>query len=180
MKTYPVPTREEVAPEDQIIFDNLNKQIGMVPNLYAIMAVSKNALGRYLAFQGVKSTLNNKEKEAINLVVSQINNCHYCQAAHTTIGKMNGFTEEHVLDIRKGIHEDSKLHALIQFTKEVTTHKGRPSEKVVRAFYEAGYTDASLIDVVMQIADKIVMNYIHNLTGVPIDFPIAEELPVLV
>ncbi len=35
---FNVPTREEVAPLNQAIFDNLTKALGFVPNLYATMA----------------------------------------------------------------------------------------------------------------------------------------------
>ena len=73
------------------IFDTLNKALGFVPNLYATIAHSENGLAKYLAFQGAKTSLTNKEKEAVNLVVSQVNGCIYCQSAHTVLGKMNGF-----------------------------------------------------------------------------------------
>jgi hypothetical protein len=29
---------------------------------------------------------------------------------------------------------------------------------------------------VMAVADKVVMNYLHNITQIPIDFPVAPEL----
>ena len=48
------------------------------------------------------SSFTAKEREAINLIVSQVNQCDYCFAAHTTIAKMRGFTEEDTLEIRKG------------------------------------------------------------------------------
>ena len=51
---------------------------------------------RYLAFQTAKTSLNNKEKEAVNLVVSEVNGCRYCQSAHTVLGKMNGFSESDI------------------------------------------------------------------------------------
>ena len=89
MKKFTVPTRDEVAPANQTIFDNLNKALGFVPNLYATIAYSANGLGRYLAYQNAKTTLSNKEKEAVNLVVSEVNKCLYCKSAHTVIGKMN-------------------------------------------------------------------------------------------
>ena len=73
MANFSVPKREEVTEKNQQIFDNLNNALGFVPNLYATMAYSENGLGRYLDFQGAKTSLNNKEKEAINLIVSQIN-----------------------------------------------------------------------------------------------------------
>ena len=65
MNTFNVPTREEVSANNQAIFDNLKGQIGFVPNLYATMAYSENALGDYLQFQGGKTSLSNKEKEVV-------------------------------------------------------------------------------------------------------------------
>ena len=102
MKKFTVPTREQVGPANQAIFDNLNKALGFVPNLYATIAYSDNGLGKYLAYQNAKTTLSNKEKEAVNLIVSQVNGCVYCQSAHIVIGKMNGFTDDQLIDIRKG------------------------------------------------------------------------------
>ena len=84
MKKFTVPTRDEVASANQAIFDSLNKALGFVPNLYAVMAHSDNGLSRYLAYQNAKTTLSNKEKEAVNLIVSEVNNCLYCKV-HTLL-----------------------------------------------------------------------------------------------
>jgi AhpD family alkylhydroperoxidase len=43
-----------------------------------------------------KSSLRAKEKEVINLVVSQVNSCDYCLEAHKALGKMSGFSGEQV------------------------------------------------------------------------------------
>ena len=51
MTSVNVPTREEVSADNQAIFDNLKKGLGMVPNLYATFAHSETALANYLAFQ---------------------------------------------------------------------------------------------------------------------------------
>ena len=176
MKTFNVPTRDRVSPLNQIQFDNLEKALGIVPNLYAAIAYSENGLARYLAFQGAKTSLSNKEKEAVNLVVSEVNGCKYCQSAHTVIGKMNGFSESDTLDLRSGESKNPKLNALVQLGKEISETKGRVSEATLKAFYEAGYNDGNLVDLIMQISDKIAMNYLHNLTQVKIDFPLAAEL----
>lgn len=176
MKTFNVPTRDQVSPSNQIQFDNLSKALGMVPNLYAMIAHSDNGLSRYLAFQGAKSSLSNKEKEALNLVISEVNGCRYCQSAHTVIGKMNGFSEGEILDLRAGRSNNAKLDALVALGKSILENKGRAEAGVVDAFYAAGYTDAGLVDVILQISDKIAMNYLHNLTQIQIDFPIAQEL----
>lgn len=177
MQTFNVPQREEVSANNQAIFDNLNKKLGFVPNLYATIAYSDTALGNYLQLQGAKTSLSNKEKEVVNLVVSQVNDCRYCQSAHTTVGKMNGFTDEEILELRTGTASfHPKYDALARLTKEITETKGRPSEATLTAFFDAGYTKGSLVDVIVAIADKVVMNYLHNITQVPIDFPVAPEL----
>jgi uncharacterized peroxidase-related enzyme len=176
MRTFNVPSKDTVSPANAGIFDNLHKALGFVPNLYAVMAYSETALGKYLAFQTAKTSLTNKEKEAVNLVVSQINGCSYCQSAHTLLGKMNGLTEEETLNIRGGGSTDVKLDALVKFAKAVTETKGRVNEATLDAFYHAGYTNANLVDVIMLVGDKIIMNYLHNLTEVPVDFPLAQPL----
>ena len=174
---YSVPTREEVSPANQAIFDKLEKQVGFVPNLYAYYAKNDTALSDYLALNGRRSSLKNKEKEAINLVTSQVNGCDYCLAAHTTIGKMNGLNDAQILEIREGSASfDPKLDALVRFTYSTVNNRGRADENAIGAFFAAGYTEANLIDVVMMIGDKTISNYIHNLTGFEIDFPKAPQL----
>lgn len=177
MTKFTVPTRAEVSENNQAIFDNLQKGLGFVPNLYAYYAKNETALGDYLALQNRKSTLKAKEREVINLVTSQINGCRYCQSAHTVLGKMNGFTAEQVIELRKGgASFDSKLDALAKFTASTVENRGKASEKSKDDFFAAGYTEANLIDVVIIIGDKIISNFIHNLAGFPIDFPVAVNI----
>ncbi|MBC8770251.1 carboxymuconolactone decarboxylase family protein [Arenibacter sp. BSSL-BM3] len=155
--------------------------VGFVPNLYAYYAKNETALGDYLALQNRKTTLKTKEKEVINLVVSQFNGCNYCLSAHTQIGKMNGFTEDQILEVRTGKASfDSKLDALAKFVLSTVENRGRASEAVKEQFFVAGYTEANLIDVVIVIGDKTISNLIHNLADFEIDFPLAEELQTAV
>ena len=173
---FNVPTREQVAPANQEIFDNLTKALGFVPNLYATIAYSDNGLSRFLAYQNAKTTLSGKEKEAVNLVVSQVNGCIYCQSAHLVLGKMNGFTEEQLLDIRKGKSSDTKLNSLVQLVSDITKNKGNASQTTIDNFFSQGYTKENLVDLILQVSDKTAMNYLHNLTKVPVDFPLATTL----
>ena len=176
MKTFTVPTREQVAPANQAIFDNLQKALGFVPNLYATIAHSDNGLTRFLAYQNAKTSLTNKEKEAVNLIVSQVNGCVYCQSAHLVLGKMNGFSDDQLLDIRKAKSTDAKLHSLVQLASDITKSKGNANPTSVDAFFSQGYTNENLVDLILQISDKTAMNYLHNLTQIPVDFPLAPAL----
>lgn len=176
MKHFEVPTREQVVPANQAIFDNLNKALGFVPNLYATIGYSENGLGRYLAYQNAKTTLSNKEKEAVNLIVSEVNNCLYCKSAHTVIGKMNGFTDEQLLEIRKGKAENLKLNSLVKLAESITKNRGKADSILVDDFFAQGYTNENLVDLILQVSDKTAMNYLHNLTQIPVDFPLAPSL----
>jgi uncharacterized peroxidase-related enzyme len=173
---FKVPTRSEVSPKNQEIFDNLNKALGFVPNLYATIAYSDNGLKKYLDYQNAKTSLSNKEKEAVNLIVSQVNECVYCQSAHLVLGKMNGFNDSQLLDIRKGKSENAKLNALVKLAADITRNRGKAANENVEGFFDQGYTKENLIDLILQVSDKTAMNYIHNLTKVPVDFPMAEAL----
>jgi AhpD family alkylhydroperoxidase len=172
-----VPTREQVSAANQAHFDNLKKGLGMVPNLYATLALSEHALGNYLAFQNAKSSMAGKAREVINLVVSQVNQCAYCLAAHTVIGGMVGFTPEQIVEIRRGTAAfDAKLDALARLVKNITTERGHADPARVQAFFDAGWTQENLVDAIVVIGDKTVTNYLHGTTKVPVDFPAAPQL----
>jgi AhpD family alkylhydroperoxidase len=177
MTVFTVPTRDEVSPVNQALFDNLKKGVGMVPNLYATLAYSEHALGSYMAFQGAKSSVTGKAREVVNLVVSQVNACEYCLAAHTAIGKMSGFTDAQVLEIRSGKASfDGKLDALARLVKSIAVQRGHADPALVDAFFTAGWTKENLVDVIVIIGDKTVTNYLHGVTRVPVDFPAAPKL----
>ncbi len=177
MTNFQVPGREEVTANNQEIFDNLKKGLGMVPNLYAVMALSDTALGNYLAFQNAKTTFSNKEKQAVNLVVSQVNECLYCQSAHTLLGKMNGLTEDQTIEIRKGNASfDGKLNALVELAKEITEKRGFASPEAVDKFIDAGYSKGQVVELIFLVAEKTAMNYVHAITKVDIDFPLAQVI----
>lgn len=172
-----VPTRDQVSPANQAIFDNLQKMLGFVPNLYATFALSETALGNYMTFQNAKSSITGKAREVVNLVVSQVNGCEYCLAAHTVIGKMHGFTDQQVIEIRRGgASFDAKLDALAKLVKNITTERGHADPAIRDAFLAAGWTQENLIDTLVVIGDKTVSNYLHSTTQIPVDFPAAPAL----
>ncbi len=177
MTSFTVPTKADVSPANQALFGALAGQLGFVPNLYATLANSENALGTYLALQSAKSSLGAKAREIVNLVVSQVNECEYCLPAHTAIGKMNGFSDAQIIEIRRGTATfDAKLDALARFTHSVASNRGHINPAAIAAFFAAGWTKENLVDAIVTIGDKIITNYLHATTKVPVDFPAAPKL----
>lgn len=177
MTTITVPARENVSPANQALFDALNGKLTFVPNLYATLAHSENALGSYLALQNAKSSITGKAREVVNLVVSEVNSCEYCLAAHTVIGGMVGFKPEQILEIRAGTASfDAKLDALTKLVRNIAIKRGHADQPLVDAFLAAGWTNENLVDVIVTIGDKTVTNYLHATTRIPVDFPAAPKL----
>ena len=177
MTKFTVPTEDEVSAANKTNFIRLTKAVGFVPNIYALMAYSETALDSYLKFENAPTTLSKKETELVKLVVSQENDCQYCLSAHTMFGTMNGFTKEQMLEIRSGsaLFND-KLHALATITKQIAAHKGKATDAAIENFFNAGFSKGTLIELVQLVAVMVVTNYLHNLTGVPIDFEPAPTL----
>lgn len=178
MKTINVPTREQVSPQAQVIFDAIAKKLGKVPNLYATIGYSAEALKAMLDFE---ETLNHgvfsaKEREAVYLVVSQVNSCDYCLAAHTILAGMRGFTKDEILNCRRGQAADPKLYAVLQLAKAIAENKGIVNAAVKDAFFDAGFNEAALIELSALVTLRTFTNYVYALTEIPVDFPAVEKI----
>jgi AhpD family alkylhydroperoxidase len=175
---FPIPTRDQVEPAAQVIFDGLQKQLGNVPNLYAVIGHSAGTLESYLAFSNAqaKGSFNAKEREAIFLAVSQANHCDYCLAVHTVVGKMNGFTEAETVQLRNGTIADKKLNVITRLAIALIQHQGKPSPDLLEEFYALGYDEGALINLVALVVDKTFTNYMGRLSGVALDFPPAPAI----
>ena len=89
---------------------------------------------------------------------------------------MNGFTDEQLLDIRREKSDNPKLNALVKLAAGITRNRGNAEAALVDDFFAQGYTNENLVDLILQVSDKTAMNYLHNLTQIPVDFPLAPAL----
>lgn len=178
MKTYNVPTKENALPETQALFAMLEQEKGLVPNIYAFIGNAPAALTNFMAFEQslTKSTFTAKEQEAIFLAVSSVNGCRYCQSAHTYIAKSMGFTQEETVQIRQGTHPDPKIGAITRLAAAIQATHGKPDKALLEAFFEQGYREAALVDLLSVIIFFVMPNYLNNVTEIPIDFPLATNL----
>jgi len=178
MKKFTVPTIEQVSPGSKTMFEAMQKRIGKVPNLYAVMGYSSHALKAFLDLDATLSSgvFSAKEREAIALVVSEVNHCEYCLAGHTLAAIRNGLTKEETIEIRKGADGDEKLNAIVQLAKSITKMQGHPDEKYVDQFFNAGFNEAALMELIGFVVVRIFTNYVFAITDIPVDFPLAPPL----
>ena len=81
-------------------------------------------------------------------------------------------SDKQIEAIRKGnVTWDEKLDTLVDFTCELVTNQGKVGPEMIGRFYQAGYTDACLVDLVMLVGMTTITNYLNNATWIPVDFP---------
>ena len=172
MEDLKIPTRQEVSPANQDIFDNLEKKLGFVPNQYATMASSENALQGFLNLQDVRSSFGAREKMVVNLLVSAFNESNYCVAQHTEDAKNLDLTAAQIEEVKKGRASfDPKLDALAILTRKLVENKGKAGKDALAAFYKAGFNYGHVVDLTVAIGEKTIANYVCNIAQPTIDFP---------
>lgn len=173
------PVNPESAPEaSKPLLAAVHKKLGRIPNLMGTLAQAPAALASYLALSESLSAglFHAKERERIALAVAQANQCDYCLAAHTAIGKSVGLTSDETNQARAGTAEDPKQAALVVFARLLTEQRGVVADNALRAFRSAGWSDAHAVEVVAHVALNTLTNYLNHLAGTEVDFPAAPVL----
>jgi len=89
---------------------------------------------------------------------------------------MTGFSETETLQLRAGTIQDKKLNLITRLAKSIASNKGMADEHLVNEFFDAGYDEKALVDLVAAVVEKSFTNYIGRLSKPEIDFPLAKSL----
>lgn len=154
------------------MLDGVKKAWGFVPNLNRVLAASPAALEAYATLWGIaeKTSFTPQERNIAYLAIIYENECTYCMAGHTNLSKMAKVAVADIYAIREGrALDDPKLEALRSFAAKVTRNRGFVSEADVTAFKAAGYTNQSVLDLLVLAATKLISNYTNHLADTPVD-----------
>lgn len=158
--------------ESAEMLDGVQKAWGFVPNLHRVLAASPAALGAYNALWNFveKTSFTPVERNIVYLAIIYENECTYCMAGHTNLSRMAKVDEAAIQAIRNAQPvADPKLEALRSFAAKVTRQRGFVSEADVAAFKSAGYTNESVLDVLVVAATKLISNYANHMADTPND-----------
>ncbi len=182
MSRITTPTSIAAAPAaSQASLEAVNKLLGTVPNLFRIVANSPKTLEGYLALNGAlgQGALNAQTRERIALAVAEANGCNYCLAAHQYLGSNLAKLDEAEIDAnRRGTSSDEKAAAAIGFAVKIVKYRGKLSDSDFEAVRSAGYSDEEIVEIVGHVALNTLTNYINEVLGTEIDFPVVETLVV--
>lgn len=175
MSRLSIPSRDTAPETSKATLDVIHKQLGVVPNLFRLIANSPAALTAYAGFQGALSkTLDVKTRERIALAVAQVNGCNYCLSAHTYLGlNLAKLSSEEITLNRQGTSGDAKASAAVSFAAKVARERGHVSDDDIAVIHAAGFTDAQIVEIVALVAESSFTNYLNEVAKTDIDFPVV-------
>lgn len=177
MSRIPTPATIEDAPgAAQPLLQAVKKQLGVVPNMFRLIANSPAALESYLDLSGAlnRGSLPAPTRERIALAVAEINSCTYCLSAHTYLGKhLAKLDEAEMIANRNGVSNDPKADAAVRFAVKVVREHGHVGEADIAAVKSAGYDDGQVIEIVLHVALNTWTNYINEVAKTDVDFPLV-------
>ncbi len=179
MTRIPVHTVDSAPEGSRDALKALEAKFGKVLNIHGAMAHSPAVLETYVAVQSAlqdKGTLNDKLREVVALAVANVDECSYCQAAHTAGGKAAGLSAQETIDIRRGQVDDPKLAALVTLVREQAANVGHVQDSTWRAALDAGWSDSELTETSAVVALNLFTNYFNHLVQTDLDLPPAPPL----
>ncbi len=174
MSRLSIPTVETSAEASKPLLAAVKQSLGVVPNLMKLVGHSPAALEGYLSLNGAlaKGKLDAKLRERIALAVAEYNGCDYCLSAHDYLGRNVAKLSGSEIDAARDFHSaDPRADAALRFARRVTELRGRVSDADLSTLRDAGFDEASTVEIVVTVALNVLTNYVNNVAQTEIDFP---------
>ena len=177
MARIPVHTLDSAPENSRDQLKALEAKFGKVLNIHGEMAHSPVVLQSYVALQSViadHGSYDARTREAIALAVGNVDECSYCQAAHTGGGKAAGLSDNEMIAIRRDeVKFDAKLAALLSLAREYTRDVGNVSDATWHAALDAAWTEEQLTELSVHVTLNLFTNYVNHFVETDLDLPAA-------
>jgi uncharacterized peroxidase-related enzyme len=170
---------EDATPRQREVLEEIRSSLGKVPNLYATFAHAPNVVGALLAFQSALSEggLSARDRDLIDLHVSQLNGCAYCVSAHTVLAAANKLSGAEILRIRDGQGESPRDSAILALARRVAKSGGLGAGAEIAQAREAGLSDSEIVEVIAATGLRSLVNAVGLAAGTEIDWPKPPRIP---
>jgi uncharacterized peroxidase-related enzyme len=173
MNRVPLFTVDSAPGDSKPSLEQIKAAFGTVPTMFQAVANSPAALksmwGSFGALAGGK--LPAKLKEQIAVAVADRNDCEYCLAAHTALGRKAGATSQEIGDAQSGRSTDPQTAAALAFTLKVIERRAQLDDADFAALRRAGFDDETIVEILAHVALNVFTNYVNVALRVPVDFP---------
>jgi len=172
MTDFTIHTEDSAPDASKPLLRAAKNVFSFVPNLMAGMAEAPAMLEGYKTLNQIfnKSNLSETERQIILMTNNRLNGCTYCMAAHTTISQGAKVPADVIESLRSGSEiADSKLEALRKFSARVNETHGWVEQFDLDAFFAAGYTKQTVLEVILGTSLKVMSNYTTHIMSPPVD-----------
>lgn len=172
MSTLKIHNAETALEESKPLLEKSQKAYGMIPGLHGVLAGAPGLLDAYQTLHELftNSSFNNDELTVVWQSINVEHGCHYCVPAHTGIAKMMK-VDDAITDALRNETElpSEKLEALRTMTLSVVKNRGNVSDEELKAFYDAGYGERQLLEIILGLSQKVISNYTNHIAETPVD-----------
>jgi uncharacterized peroxidase-related enzyme len=166
--------REQANSETRELFEMIEKQFGMIPNLFATIAHYPKALKPIIElYQAIakESSIEPRIQELANLEVSRINRCHYCLTHHTQMAKVSGVSKLKIDslkagDLRNNFSDKEKI--VIEYAAAVTQDAESVSDELFSRL-KSYFSDSEIVNLTLIIGLMNVFNRFNGALGVELE-----------
>lgn len=172
MKDFSYHTAKSSPDGSEHILSNIERDIGFIPNIFAIVAESEQALNGLVSLNTAfnNSSFSPEEKQIILLATSTTNECVYCVAGHTAFSENLDISIESITAMRDQMPTGiNRYDVLTRTVKQLIHFRGRVPAKVLSDFLNAGFSKAQFLELIMGICVKTFTNYVSNALNVKLD-----------
>ncbi len=174
MSTLKIHTIETAPEKSKPLLEGSLKAYGMVPGLHGVLASSPET---FEAYQKLHELFSNSSftAEELTVVWQAINvehQCHYCVPAHTAIANMMK-VDSTISDALRNETKlpTEKLEVLRNTALSIVRNRGNISDDELIRFYEVGYGQQQVLEVILGLAQKTISNYTNHIAQTPVDAP---------
>lgn len=173
MARVPLISPDRATGEAQQILRTIQQAFGTVPAMFQATANSTAALKHMWAGFGALAggKLSSKLKEQIAVAIADRNDCEYCLAAHTALGRKAGASTQDLVDAQAGRSRDPQTAAALAFALKVVEQRAQVRDDDVAQLRLAGFDDESIVEILAHVALNLFTNYVNVALKVPVDFP---------
>jgi uncharacterized peroxidase-related enzyme len=159
--------------ETGLLLEQIHGAFGIVPNMFRAVANSPAALrSMWGAFGALgEGTLGARLGEQIAVAIADRNDCAYCLAAHTALGRKAGATAQEMAAAQAGESDDPRTAAALKFALAVVENRAHVDDAAVANLRQAGFDDGEIVELMAHVALNLFTNYVNVAFQVPVDFP---------
>jgi alkylhydroperoxidase family enzyme len=174
MSTLKIHTIETAPEKSKPLLEKSSKAYGMIPGLHGVLASSPET---FEAYQKLHELFSNSsfDAEELTVVWQAINvehECHYCVPAHTGIANSMKVDQNITEALRNETKlPTEKLEILRETVLSIVRNRGNISDQELERFYEVGYGQQQVLEIILGLAQKTISNYTNHIAQTPIDAP---------